>query len=170
VTGSIRTARPGDHEAILGVVQAAFTSPSHDGAEEVEIVRTTWRLGAAPPELDLLAADGRDIIGHAIAGRGRLGLRETVGLAPLAVVPSRQRQGVGTALVSELIRRAEAAMWPMVLVLGDPRYYARFGFEPASRFGIVYPQAGEDDPHFQVCRLSRFDASWSGAFVYCWEL
>lgn len=133
-------------------------------------MRATWSLGAAPPELELVAVAGEEIVGHTMAARGRLGEREALGLAPLAVAPQRQRQGFGSALVVELLRRAEAAAWPMVLLLGNPKYYGRFGFEPASRWGIDYAGVAPDDPHFQVRRLRGFDSSWRGTFRYCWEL
>ena len=152
------------------MVRAAFTSPGRDGGEEVQIVRTTWTLGAAPSELDLVAVSGEEIAGHVIAARGRLGEREALGLAPLAVAPHRQRQGVGSALVVELLLRAQAAGSPLVLLLGAPRYYGRFGFEPASRWGIHYAGVAPDDPAFQVRRLQGFDSSWRGTFRYCWEL
>ena len=53
-------------------------------------------------------------------------------VAPLCVAPSRHGEGIGSSLMNDLIRRAEAAGWPLVLVLGDPRYYQRFGFRRAS--------------------------------------
>ncbi len=56
-------------------------------------------------------------------------------LAPLAVLPERQGQGVGRALMEEGLRRVSAP----VLVLGDPAYYGRFGFEPAAPRGITNP-------------------------------
>jgi predicted N-acetyltransferase YhbS len=136
----------------------------------VDIVRATWSLGAAPAGLDIVAVAGDEIVGHTIAARGRLGEHEALGLAPLAVAPHRQRQGIGSALVVELLRRAEAAAWPMVFVLGDPKFYGRFGFEPAGRWGIDYAGIGPDDPHFQVRLLKELDSSWRGTFRYCWEL
>ena len=151
------------------MVRAAFFAGGHRGGED-DIVSATWTLGAAPHGLDVVAVEGGEIVGHAIAARGRLGQREALGLAPLAVAPHRQRQGIGSALVLELLHRAEAAGWPMVLLLGDPRYYGRFGFEPASRWGIVYGGVPPDDPAFQVRRLRGFDSSWRGTFAYCWEL
>lgn len=154
----------------MTVVRAAFTSPVRNGGEEVDIVRTTWRLGAAPPELDLVAVSDEEIVGHTIAARGRLGEHEALGLAPLAVAPHLQGQGIGSALVVELLHRVEAAGWPMVLLLGSTAYYGRFGFEPASKWGIEYAGVAPGDPHFQVRRLPGFDSSWRGTFRYCWEL
>ena len=94
----------------------------------------------------------------------------TVGIAPLAVTPSRQRQGIGAALMTELLDRADAHGWPLVVLLGSTEYYPRFGFEPAGSYGITYQPVGTDNPHFQVRRLSRYDPSYRGDFRYCWEL
>ena len=98
------------------------------------------------------------IVGHVLAARGDLGGREVVAVAPLAVTPARQGFGIGTALMTELLRRADAAHLALILVLGDPGYYGRFGFEPSGPLGIRYPVVGEGDPHFQVRRSRGYDA------------
>jgi putative acetyltransferase len=71
--------------------------------------------------------------------------------------------------MGELLGRADAQGWPLAVLLGDPLYYRRFGFEPAGRLGIVYPSVGEDDPHFQVRRLATYLPTLRGKFTYCWE-
>ncbi|HET7380066.1 MAG TPA: N-acetyltransferase [Gaiellales bacterium] len=167
----VRTAEVSDRDAILDCVRSAFATGGRDGAEEVGIVRAIWSLGAAPPELDLVACVNGAVVGHVLGSRGRLAGRESdvIGLAPLAVMPGHQRRGIGSGLVLELIARAEVGGRPLMVVLGDPRYYGRFGFEPASRLGISYPPLSPDDPHFQARRLGRFDQSVRGEFTYSWE-
>jgi len=168
VSVTIRTSEPGDRDEILTCVRAAFTAGSRNGDEEVEIVRATWAL---EPALDLVAIDvDGTIAGHVMGGRGRLDGGEAIGLAPLAVRPDRQRQGIGSRLVIEFLARAESAGWPLVVLLGAPAYYGRFGFEPAGPLGIVYDVVGAADPHFQVRRLARYDPRLRGHFTYCWEL
>jgi putative acetyltransferase len=63
-----------------------------------------------------------------------------LGLGPLAVAPAHQRNGVGTELVKTALRRACLLGYSYVVVLGHPHYYPRFGFEPASRFGLSYSE------------------------------
>jgi putative acetyltransferase len=58
------------------------------------------------------------------------------GLAPMAVLPEYQRQGIGSELVKAGIERLRNMDCPFVIVLGHPEYYSRFGFELASRYGI----------------------------------
>jgi putative acetyltransferase len=150
-------------------VQAAFSTPDRDAREELDIVLGTWSREARPPGLELVATDGRMLIGHVLAAKGDLAGRAVLGVAPLSVVPHRQRQGIGTALLTELLRRTDQEGWPLVVLLGDPRYYGRFGFEPAGPFGIVYQPVGADSPYFQVRWSTGVDPSLRGQFHYCWE-
>ncbi len=166
---SIRSTRTGDAPGILGVVREAFSTGGRDGQEEVDIVVKTWALRAAVPELDLVAVDGDVVVGHVLGAVGHLGPRRCVAVAPLAVAPSHQGQGVGTALMTEIIRRAEGIGEPLLLLLGLPEYYGRFGFEPAGPLGIDYPPAGAGNPHFLARRLATYRTDFRGEFIYCWE-
>jgi putative acetyltransferase len=71
--------------------------------------------------------------------------------------------------MTELLRRVETAGRPLVVLLGNPAYYGRFGFEPSGPLGITYRPVGEDNPAFQVRRFAGYDATYRGDFTYCWE-
>jgi putative acetyltransferase len=165
----IRPAVPDDREAILAVVRDAFSNGGRDGREEIDIVRDTWSLDAVPDGFELVAVEGGDVLGHVLGARGDLDGREVVGIAPLAVTPARHGEGIGTALMTELLRRAEDAGLPLVVLLGHPAYYGRFGFEPAGPLGISYLPVGAGNPNFQVRRFAGYDSSYRGEFTYCWE-
>ncbi len=164
---TIRTAVPADREAIRRLVREAFSSEDRDGLEEVGIVDSTWTLDAGPRDLELVATGDDAIVGHVMAAVGDLAGREVVAVAPLAVSPARQGEGIGHALMTELLRRAEAAELPLIVLLGFPDYYGRFGFEPSGPLGISYRLA--PNPHFLVRRLARYEPSYRGDFLYCWE-
>jgi putative acetyltransferase len=170
LTITIRPTRVQDRPSVLRVVRQAFADEDRDGQAEVDIVVETWARGAVSPDLDLVAVEDGPVLGHIMASRGRLGEREVLGIAPLSVTPSRQRQGIGTALVTQVIARVDAAGWPLIVLLGDPRYYRRFGFERGAALGIAYPPVGRDAEAFQALRLSGYEDSWRGDFAYCWEL
>jgi putative acetyltransferase len=172
VTAAVRATTPADRESVIALVRAAFSTGGRDGHEEVDIVRETWDRGAAPVGFDLVAVDddSGEVVGHVLAARGDLAGQPVLGVAPLAVAPGHQRAGTGSALMRELIARAEAANEPMLVLLGSPDYYSRFGFEASGPLGIHYRPVGTDNPHFQVRRLAAFDPSLRGDFVYCWEL
>ena len=117
----------------------------------------------------IVAAENGDVLGHVLGAHGDLAGRDIVAVAPLAVTPSHQREGIGTALMTELLRRADATGWPLVVLLGSPAYYPRFGFEPSGPLDITYPPVGPGNPDFQVRKLSGYDPSYLGEFTYCWE-
>jgi putative acetyltransferase len=75
---------------------------------------------------------------------------EGMGLAPMAVLPAYQGRGVGSRLVRAGLERLQEASIPFVVVLGHANYYPRFGFHPASRYGIRCQWAGVPDPAFMI--------------------
>jgi putative acetyltransferase len=167
----LRVPRPGEEEAILAVVFAAFTSPGRAGHEEVDIVRGSWAAAAPKDRLELVADVDGAVAGHVLAVPGRLDGKATAvaGVAPVCVAPAHQGRGVGTALMWELVQRAEQRRWPLLVLLGEPAFYTRFGFEPTGPLGLTYPPAGAGSPHFLARRLGGDDASVRGTFTYCWE-
>ncbi|HWF15996.1 MAG TPA: N-acetyltransferase [Acidimicrobiales bacterium] len=167
----LRRPRPGEEDAILAVVFAAFSSPGRAGDEEVEIVRGSWAAGAPASRLELVADVDGAVAGHVLAVPGRLDGRASAvaGVAPVCVAPSHQGRGVGSALMWELVGHAADRGWPLLVLLGEPAFYARFGFEPAGPLGLTYPPAGADSPHFLARRLGGDDASLRGTYTYCWE-
>jgi putative acetyltransferase len=76
-----------------------------------------------------------------------------MGLAPMAVLPGRQRRGIGTALVHRGLADLRERGCPFVVVLGHPGYYPRFGFRPASRFGLRSQWDGVADEAFMALEL-----------------
>jgi predicted N-acetyltransferase YhbS len=170
MTVTVRPAEPLDRAAILGVVWDAFTRSDRLGTDEIEVVTSTWAADAVAPGLELVAVAGTDVVGHVMAGIGDHDGSPVIGIAPLAVVPAHQRQGVGSALMQEVLRRADTAGWPFVVLLGDPGYYERFGFEPAGELGIHYAAVGSHNPHFMLRRLGAYEVPSGCNYRYCWEL
>ena len=159
----VRQARAADDDAIDELIAAAF-----DGGEaELDIVRAIRTLGIAVPELQLVAEADGELIGHVLVSQAYLGGRSVPAIAPLSVRPDRQRSGVGTALMAEVLALADAQGRPLVALLGHPSYYPRFGFEPGRPLGAVY--APVDSPAFMIRRLSAYDSSWRGPFRFGWE-
>ena len=166
----MRSAAEKDRAGILSVVAAAFAGSPSGGDAELEIVQTTWARHAVATELELVASDVDGVLGHVLGSWGDLAGVPTLAVAPLCVAPARQGEGIGTALMTELLARADRQGHPLVLLLGNPAYYERFGFEPASRCGITYPPVGPDSPYFQVRRLTTYQPGLVGDFRYCWEM
>ena len=99
MTVAVRLSRDADAALILDVVEDAFNSPEHDAKEEIDIVRSTWTACQPPRLLELVAHDGRNLVGHVMAAPGMLGWapgphsHEALGVAPLSVAPERQGEG-----------------------------------------------------------------------------
>jgi putative acetyltransferase len=121
---TIRDATVADRDALYEVHRAAFRR-----AAEAEVAV------ALDAEISLVAEEGGRIVGSVILSRlVDVGVR-ALALGPIGVLPAAQGRGVGSALVRAALDRAAAAGEDAVLLLGDPRYYARFGFEPAAAYG-----------------------------------
>lgn len=90
------------------------------------------------PELSLAAEREQSIVGHVLFSRVRIGTDSThaVGLGPIAVLPTFQRQGIGRQMIQAGLKAAEALGLDSVVLIGHPSYYPRFGFVPASQFGL----------------------------------
>lgn len=132
----IREERPEDAEAVGAVLVAAFGSEAE--ARLVERLRASGKI-----LFTLVAEEKGRVLGHMVFSRIAVesGGSEipVLALAPLAVMPAFQRLGIGSALVSAGLERCRMDRHARVMVVGDPVYYGRFGFVPASRFGLKCP-------------------------------
>jgi putative acetyltransferase len=128
---TIRPERLSDIEAIRAVNRAAFDT----GTEATLVDRLREEVS---PIVSLVADDEGKICGHILFSFVALAddsLR-IMGLAPMAVVPDRQRQGIGSMLVRTGLHACRELDVQAVVVLGHAAYYPRFGFRPASQLGI----------------------------------
>lgn len=159
----VRPETAADFEAIARVVEAAFGKP--DEAAIVEAIRAS---DGYLPELALVAEDKGRLIGHTMLSR--VGLegsgRRLLQLAPMAVVPERQSEGVGFLLGETALEAADRKGEPLVLVLGHPWYYPRFGFRPASRLGLHPPNPAIPDEVFMAVPLTAYDPAIRGRVVW----
>ena len=166
---TVRPTTEDDRADVLRIVNEAFSGEVGKGRDEVEIVEAVWSLEASLAAGDLVATAGEEIIGYVLASLGKLDGLAVPGIAPLAVRPDRRGQGIGTALMTELLRLLSQRGFPLVVVLGDPGYYGRFGFQPSGPLGLHYLPVGVDSPHFQALRLGGRHEVLTGNFVYSWE-
>ena len=138
---TIRPERSTDRADIRRVNLEAFGTVGE--ADLVEALRAN-----AIPLVSLVAEDANAIVGHILFSPVTLSAdphRLAMGLAPMAVTPARQRQGIGSALVTHGLAACRQLGSAAVVVLGHPTFYPRFGFVPGSRFGLTCEYDVPDD-------------------------
>ncbi len=171
MTLTIRAEEPGDAAAVQEIIRSAFGAT--DGVVIEERLNDELRRDPAlVRNLTLVAErDGR-IVGQVTSSYGMLDVpggrapgRPLVGVGPVAVRPADQGKGVGRALLTELIGRARQAGEPALVLLGDPAFYGRFGFRPATEAGIEAPDPAWGG-HFQALPLQADEPPPSGRFTY----
>lgn len=145
----IRPETPADAAAIHQLTAEAFRSATHASGTEPFIVDALRQAGAL--SLSLVAEEAGALVGHVglspvTVSDGTVGW---YGLGPLSVRPSHQGRGMGGALVREALARLQAMEAGGCVLLGEPAYYGRFGFQadPA----LVLP--GVPPAYFQAVRL-----------------
>ena len=147
-----------DIEAIDGLTRAAFGQDLE--ARMVDMIRAS---DAFVPELSLVAEAEGEIVGHVLLSYVGLAGRQVLELGPISVLPRLQGQKIGSLLVREGLRRAEQRGEPLVILLGHPEYYPRFGFFRASKLGIKPPQGTRfPDEAWMALPLPGYDPSLRG--------
>ncbi|MDY6807115.1 MAG: N-acetyltransferase [Cyanobacteriota bacterium] len=149
----IRKASESDLNDVLLVERSAF-----GGNNEAELVRELLQDTSARPILSLLAFKGDRPVGHILFTTARLtnSSQKAAILAPLAVVPDAQKQGIGGKLIEEGLELLSKSGVELVFVLGYPEYYTRHGFQPAGCLGFdaTYPIPEEHADAWMVRELS----------------
>lgn len=137
---AIRDETPTDVDAVRAVECAAFARD--DEARLVDCLRDAGAM-----TLSLVAALDDEIVGHVALSPVSIDgvVSGVLGLGPMAVAPAFQCCAIGSRLVEEALVRVREWGHAGVIVLGHPDYYPRFGFVPASRFGLRYPAPVPDE-------------------------
>jgi putative acetyltransferase len=138
----IRDEASEDGSAIHALVAVAFGRP--DEADLVDRLRA-----GGDSALSRVTVDAGAIVGHVLFSSLRAPF-PCLALAPVSVLPPRQRAGIGSALIRDALARARLGPWQAVFVLGNPAYYRRFGFDADLARGFASPYSG---PHFMAVAL-----------------
>ena len=160
---NIRFSNCSDYQAIAELNRLVFERDLE--AQLVELIRDSDRY---IPELELVAELDGAVVGHILFSYIDLVGEENLlflGLAPMSVRPEFQRRRIGSALVRVGLEAAEARGESMVIVLGHPQFYSRFGFEPSVSYGIESPFPVPEEV-FMVLPLKNYQGRCRGKVVY----
>lgn len=151
-TINIREEKPADHDAIRLVNDKAFGQP-----QEGNVIEKIRNIGCRI--LSLVAEVDHKIVGHIFFSPVKIDERPEIahgmGLAPMAVLPGYQEQGIGMQLIREGIRMLKEQGVPFIVVLGHAAYYPKSGFEPASKHGLKCQWPGVPDEAFMALILDE---------------
>lgn len=145
---TIRQEYDGDFEAIREVNEEAFNQP--DEADLMDALRESDHI-----VVSLVAEKNREVVGHICLSEASIDEYDlkVAGLAPMAVLPEYQNRGIGTLLVEEGLDECLSRGYAAVIVLGHVAFYSRFGFKPASEFGIRSEWEEIQEDAFMVLEL-----------------
>jgi predicted N-acetyltransferase YhbS len=146
----IRQETEKDHAEVYQLVKSAFEGMEFADGDEPELVVRLRKSSAFIPELSLVAVKQDEIVGPILFTKMRIGSRPSLALAPVAVLPSYQKKGIGGQLIREGHRIAKKLGHDSVIVVGHAAYYPRFGYLPASRWKITAPFEVPDDAFMAI--------------------
>lgn len=159
----VRPENPSDYAIITQINEQAFGRVNE--ARLIELIRSSPNY---IPELALVADYQGTVVGYILFSWIDLVGAETdpvLGLAPLAVKPEFQKQGIGRQLVEAGLKIAETRGDRLVIVLGEPEFYSKFGFKPSVHYQIQSPFPVPEQ-YFQVKPLKNYRPTDQGTVVY----
>ena len=168
----VREQQADDYKAIRHVYAEAFRRPQFRPPQnpgsvppEVGLFEALWEAGDAIPEFSFTALADGGVVGHVTASQATVATDRVVAVGPIGVLPEHQGMGIGSALMDALLAAADAADVPLIVLLGAPQYYSRFGFRPAKELGVIPPEPKWGDG-FQARPLTAYTESVAGRFQY----
>lgn len=160
---NIHSETQADYPAIAHIHKLAFGRE-----EEADLVDKIRNSQYYIPQLTLIAKINNSVVAHSMLSYIYLVGEETfqvLGLAPIAVHPDFQNQGIGSALINAGLNKGDVLGETLTVVLGHSQFYSRFGFKPSVDFGIESPFPVPEDV-FMVKPLKSYCSKYRGKIVY----
>lgn len=149
---TIREENKNDLVTIKKINDKAFGQPQEGNV--IDKIRESDSL-----VLSLVAEIDNNIVGHIFYSTAEIECNNEriagMGLAPMAVLPEYQKQGIGKRLINESLNILKKKPVPFIIVLGHEDYYPKFGFEIASKYGIKCQWDGVPDEAFMIMILDK---------------
>ncbi len=161
---SIRQEEENDFKSVEDMTREAFWDLYKPGCDEHLVLHKIRKVPAFVKELDLIACDDDRIVGNIIYSKSKVVNEESrefevLCMGPIAVLPSCQKQGIGSLLMNHSLEKARQLGHKAVIIFGNPDYYQRFGFRNAGDYNIQ-TSTGENFDAFMALEL--YDGSLKG--------
>ena len=164
----IRQESQKDYEEVYMTVKTAFETAEHSDGNEQDLVVALRNSDSFIPELSLVAVKEDKIVGYILFTKIKIENHEEIALAPLAVLPEYQKQGIGSMLIEQGHKIAKQLGYHYSIVLGSENYYPKFGYIPAIQYGIQAPFNVADE-NFMAIKLNATDTEIEGVVQYAKE-
>ena len=140
---TIRKEESKDFETVFNLIEKAFESEQMSDHKEQFLVQRLRKSDAFIPELSMIAESENKIVGHILLTKLKIknGQKQfdSLALAPVSVLPEYQGKGIGGKLILESHKKAKELRYKSIVLLGHDKYYPRFGYEQADKYGIELP-------------------------------
>ena len=153
-----RLEEPRDYAAVEALTREAFWNVYQPGCEEHFIIHSLRGKPSVACELNYVCEDASgQVCGHIFYTHTEVLAEDgtahpVLSFGPISVHPEHQGKGIGASLIRLTMRKAREMGFPGLVITGNPAYYHRFGFRPASDFGIVF-EDGSSFPELMACEL-----------------
>ena len=164
----IRQENKNDYEQVYNVVKKAFEMAEESDGNEQDLVVALRNSESFIPELSLVAIIDNKIIGYILFTKIKIGEYEELTLAPLAILPEYQRQGIGSKLIERGHKIAKELGYHYSVVLGSEKYYPKLGYIPAIQYGIKAPFDVQSE-NFMAIKLNDTNTEIKGVVKYAKE-
>ncbi|MFY8331201.1 GNAT family N-acetyltransferase [Vagococcus carniphilus] len=139
----IRIINENDYSAVEALTISSFSETEFGYQQEADLIKKIRKDPSYKAELELVDEIDGKIVGHGLLSecliKNENDSWKGLALAPLSVLPSYQNKKIGTNLMLALEKRSLIADYPFIVILGHPTFYKRFGYLPASKWGIFPP-------------------------------
>ncbi|MDP4210900.1 MAG: N-acetyltransferase [Bacteroidota bacterium] len=166
----IRQETKNDYLQVFNLIEQAFCNEPFSDHREQYLVEKLRKSDTFVPELSIVAEIEKEIAGYLLLSRitikNKTGLHPSLALAPVAVKPGFQKQGIGTKLIKEGHKKAAFLGYKSVILLGHNEYYPRFGYKNASFFGISLPFDVPDENAMAIELVKNGLKGVSGEVIY----
>ena len=139
----LRQENKNDHKEVFSVIEKAFKEAEFADYTEQFLVERLRKSDAFIPELSIVAEIDRKIVGHILLTKLKIKNKSnefnSLALAPVSVLPEYQGKGIGGKLIIDSHKKAKELGYNSIILLGHEKYYPRFGYQQADKFGIDLP-------------------------------
>lgn len=139
-----------DYFEVEYLIREAFWNVYQPGCDEHYVMHLLRNDPCFVSALDYVIEDEGRIVAQIAYAKGKLENEDMLLFGPVGVLPEKQHQGYGSHIIIETLKKAKELGYPCVVISGNPKYYHRFGFEPAYLYGIYHKDMPKDTPFFMV--------------------